>query len=126
MSQLKRTPLFDAHVAAGGTMVDFGGWEMPIQYPTGIVGEHLQTRNGCGIFDVSHMGRLIVEGPDRVKFLQKVLTSNVEKLVPGRAQYCIISDENGYAVDDAYLYMFVEEKYLLIVNASNTDKDLSH
>lgn len=126
MSQLKRTPLFDAHVAAGGTMVDFGGWEMPIQYPTGIVGEHLQTRNGCGIFDVSHMGRLIVEGPDRVKFLQKVLTSNVEKLVPGRAQYCIISDENGYAVDDAYLYMFVEEKYLLIVNASNTDKDLAH
>ena len=126
MSQLKRTPLFDAHVAAGGTMVDFGGWEMPIQYPTGIVGEHLQTRNGCGIFDVSHMGRLIVEGPDRVKFLQKVLTSNVEKLVPGRAQYCIISDENGYAVDDAYLCMFVEEKYLLIVNASNTDKDLAH
>ena len=126
MSQLKRTPLFDAHVAAGGTMVDFGGWEMPIQYPTGIVGEHLQTRNGCGTFDVSHMGRLIVEGPDRVKFLQKVLTSNVEKLVPGRAQYCIISDENGYAVDDAYLYMFVEEKYLLIVNASNTDKDLAH
>ena len=126
MSQLKRTPLFDAHVAAGGTMVDFGGWEMPIQYPTGIVGEHLQTRKGCGIFDVSHMGRLIVEGPDRVKFLQKVLTSNVEKLVPGRAQYCIISDENGYAVDDAYLYMFVEDKYLLIVNASNTDKDLAH
>ena len=126
MSQLKRTPLYDAHVAAGGTMVDFGGWEMPIQYPTGIVAEHLHTRKACGIFDVSHMGRLIVEGPERVAFLQKVLTSNVTKLVPGRAQYCIISDENGFAVDDAYLYMFVEDKYLLIVNASNTDKDLAH
>ena len=73
MSQLKRTPLYDAHVALGATMVDFGGWEMPIQYPMGIVGEHLQTRKGCGIFDVSHMGRLIVEGPERVAFLQKVL-----------------------------------------------------
>ena len=126
MSQLKRTPLYDAHVAVGATMVDFGGWEMPIQYPAGIVAEHLQCRKTCGIFDVSHMGRLIVEGPDRVAFLQKVLTSNVSKLVPGRAQYCIISDENGFAVDDAYLYMFVEDQYLLIVNASNTDKDLAH
>ena len=126
MSELKRTPLYDAHVAAGATMVDFGGWEMPIQYPAGIVAEHLFDRKHCGIFDVSHMGRLIVEGPDRVAFLQKVLTSNVTKLVPGRAQYCIIPTETGGAVDDAYLYMFEEDKYLLIVNASNTDKDLEH
>ena len=126
MSELKRTPLYDAHVAAGATMVDFGGWEMPIQYPAGIVAEHLYDRKHCGIFDVSHMGRLIVEGPDRVAFLQKVLTSNVTKLVPGRAQYCIIPTVTGGAVDDAYLYMFEEDKYLLIVNASNTDKDLEH
>ena len=126
MSELKRTPLYDAHVAAGATMVDFGGWEMPIQYPVGIVAEHLYDRKHCGIFDVSHMGRLIVEGPDRVAFLQKVLTSNVTKLVPGRAQYCIIPTVTGGAVDDAYLYMFEEDKYLLIVNASNTDKDLEH
>ena len=126
MSELKRTPLYDAHVAAGATMVDFGGWEMPIQYPAGIVAEHLFDRKHCGIFDVSHMGRLIVEGPDRVAFLQKVLSSNVTKLVPGRAQYCIIPTETGGAVDDAYLYMFEEDKYLLIVNASNTDKDLEH
>ena len=126
MSELKRTPLYDAHVAAGATMVDFGGWEMPIQYPAGIVAEHLYDRKHCGIFDVSHMGRLIVEGPDRVAFLQKVLTSNVTKLVPGRAQYCIIPTVTGGAVDDAYLYMFDEDKYLLIVNASNTDKDLEH
>ena len=126
MSELKRTPLYDAHVAAGGTMVDFGGWEMPIQYPAGIVSEHLYDRKHCGIFDVSHMGRLIVEGPDRVAFLQKVLTSNVAKLVPGRAQYCIIPTETGGAVDDAYLYMYEEDRYMLVVNASNTDKDLAH
>ena len=117
MSELKRTPLYDAHVAAGGTMVDFGGWEMPIQYPAGIINEHLYDRKHCGIFDVSHMGRLIV---------QKVLSSNVAALVPGRAQYCIIPTETGGAVDDAYLYMYEEDKYMLIVNASNTDKDLQH
>ena len=126
MSELKRTPLYDSHVAAGATLVDFGGWEMPIQYPAGIVTEHLYDRKHCGIFDVSHMGRLIVEGPDRVAFLQKVLTSNVAALVPGRAQYCMIPTETGGVVDDAYLYMFEEDRYLLIVNASNTDKDLAH
>lgn len=126
MSELKRTALYGAHVAAGATMVDFGGWEMPIQYPSGIVTEHLATRKGCGIFDVSHMGRLLVEGPQRVQFLQRVLSSNVEALVPGRAQYCIIPNENGGAVDDAYLYMYEEDRYLLVVNASNTDKDLAH
>ena len=126
MSELKRTPLYQAHLAAGATMVDFGGWEMPIQYPAGIVAEHLYTRRHCGIFDVSHMGRLIVEGPDRTAFLQKVLSSNVAALTPGRAQYCIIPNEAGGAVDDAYLYMFTQESYLLIVNASNTEKDLAH
>ncbi len=126
MSELKRTPLYDAHVAAGATMVDFGGWEMPIQYPAGIIAEHLYDRKHCGIFDVSHMGRLIVEGPDRVAFLQKVLTSNVTALTPGRAQYCMIPTETGGAVDDAYLYMYENDRYMLIVNASNTDKDLEH
>lgn len=126
MSELKRTPLYDVHVAAGATMVDFGGWEMPIQYPSGIVAEHLNTRRSCGIFDVSHMGRLLVEGPQRVAFLQRVLSSNVEALTPGRAQYCILPDEAGGAVDDAYLYLFEEDRYLLVVNASNTEKDLAH
>ena len=126
MSELKRTPLYDAHMAAGATMVDFGGWEMPIQYPEGIVAEHLYDRRHCGIFDVSHMGRLIVEGPDRLAFLQKVLSSNAADLVPGRAQYCMIPDETGGAVDDAYLYMFTEDNYMVVVNASNTDKDLQH
>ncbi len=126
MSELKRTPLYPAHLAAGAAMVDFGGWEMPIQYPTGIVAEHLYDRRKCGIFDVSHMGRLLVEGPDRLAFLQRVLTSNVAALTPGRAQYCMIPTETGGAVDDAYVYLFEAERYMLVVNASNTDKDLAH
>jgi len=126
MSELKRTQLYDAHVAAGATMVDFGGWEMPIQYPEGIITEHLYTRRKCGLFDVSHMGRLLVEGPDRVAFLQHVLSSNVAGLELLKAQYTIIPDEDGGAVDDAYLYRYEEDRLLLVVNAANTEKDLLH
>ena len=126
MSELKRTQLYEAHLAAGGTMVDFGGWEMPIQYPAGIITEHLTTRSKCGIFDVSHMGRLVIEGPDRLAFMQRVLSSNVAAVKPGRAQYCMIPNTTGGAVDDAYVYMYEEDRYMLVVNASNTDKDLAH
>ncbi len=126
MSELKRTQLYDAHVKAGATMVDFGGWEMPIQYPAGIVAEHLYTRSCCSLFDVSHMGRLLIEGPDRVAFLQHVLSSNVLALDVNKAQYCIIPAEDGSAVDDAYLYRFEADRFLLVVNAANTDKDLAY
>ena len=126
MSELKRTQLYDVHVAAGATMVDFGGWEMPIQYPSGIIAEHLYTRQVCSLFDVSHMGRLLIEGPQRKEFLQHVLTSNVSALDLNMAQYSIIPNENGGAVDDAYLYLFQEDNYLLVVNAANIDKDLEH
>ena len=126
MSELKRTQLYEAHLAAGGQMVDFGGWEMPIQYPAGIVTEHLTCRSKCGIFDVSHMGRLLIEGPDRLAFMQRVLSSNVAAVKPGRAQYCMIPNATGGAVDDAYVYMYEEDRYMLVVNASNTDKDLEH
>ena len=126
MSELKRTQLYDVHVAAGATMVDFGGWDMPVQYPTGIVAEHLYTRHFCSLFDVSHMGRLLIDGPDRVAFLQHVLSSNVESLDLNMAQYCIIPAEDGSAVDDAYLYRYEEERFLLVVNAANTEKDLKH
>ena len=126
MSELKRTQLYDCHLAAGATMVDFGGWEMPIQYPSKIVAEHLCTRTDCSIFDVSHMGRVRIEGPDAKAFLQKVLSSNVDALQLGWAQYCIIPNADGGAVDDAYLYRFAEDHYFLVVNASNTDKDLAH
>ena len=126
MSELKRTQLYDVHVSAGATMVDFGGWEMPIQYPSGIIAEHLYTRQVCSLFDVSHMGRLLIEGPQRKEFLQHVLTSNVSALDLNMAQYCIIPNENGGAVDDAYLYLFQKDNYLLVVNAANIDKDLEH
>ena len=126
MSELKRTQLYDVHVAAGATMVDFGGWEMPIKYPSDIVAEHLYTRHFCSLFDVSHMGRVLVEGPEAVPFLQHVLSSNVMALDLNQAQYAIIPTETGGAVDDAYLYRFEEDRYLLVVNAANTDKDLAH
>ncbi len=126
MSELKRTRLYDIHVRSGATMVDFGGWEMPIQYPEGIVAEHLYTRSCCSLFDVSHMGRLLIEGPERVEFLQHVLSSNVRSLELNRAQYCIIPAEDGSAIDDAYLYRFEDDRLLLVVNAANTDKDLSY
>lgn len=126
MSELKRTQLYETHVAAGASMVDFGGWEMPVQYPTGIVAEHLYTRHFCSLFDVSHMGRLLIQGPERLAFLQHVLSSNVAGLDLNMAQYCILPDEDGGAVDDAYLYRFEEERLLLVVNAANTEKDLMH
>ena len=126
MSELKRTQLYEEHVKAGATMVDFGGWEMPVQYPSGIVAEHLYTRHACGIFDVSHMGRILVEGGDRFRFLQHVVTSNVEALDLNRSQYTIIQAPDGSAVDDAYLYCFDEESIWLVVNAANIEKDLTY
>ena len=104
---LLKTCLYDKHTALGAQMSPFGGFMMPIQY-TNITDEHNAVRHHAGMFDVSHMGRLIVEGTERVAFLQKVLSSNVAALVPGRAQYCIIPNEEGGAVDDAYLYMYEE------------------
>ncbi len=126
MSELKRTQLYDTHVGLGATMVNFGGWEMPVQYPEGILAEHLYTRRFCSLFDVSHMGRLVVEGPDRLAFLQHVLTSNAKALDVMQAQYCIIPDAEGYAVDDAYLNRFEEDRYLLVVNAANKEKDIAY
>ena len=125
MSELKRTVLYDVHVKAGATMVDFGGWDMPVQYPTGIIAEHLYTRSVCSLFDVSHMGRLVFTGPEREAFLQHVLSSNVAALDVNKAQYCIIPDENGSAVDDAYLYCYDEDSFMLVVNAANIDKDVA-
>lgn len=126
MGELKRTQLYDAHVKAGAKMVDFGGWEMPIQYPTGIIAEHMYTRHACSIFDVSHMGRLNVRGPERVKFLQHVLTNNVQALELNKAQYSIVPNEQGGAIDDAYVYCFEEDYFTVVVNAANTDVVLEH
>jgi aminomethyltransferase len=120
---MKRTPLFERHVALGARMVEFGGWEMPIQYPTGIVEEHLRTRRHAGLFDVSHMGRFVFRGSGALPLLQNVLTNNAAALMPGRAQYTVIPTPTGGALDDAYLYCLGDADYLLVVNASNRQKD---
>ena len=125
-SDLRRTPLHGRHVALGARMVDFGGWDMPVQYPTGIIAEHLATRGGAGLFDVSHMGRFVLRGPGTVPFLQHVLSNNAEALDPLQAQYTIVPTPTGGAVDDAYLYRFEEAAYLLVVNAANRVKDWEH
>jgi aminomethyltransferase len=119
---------YDKHVAMGAKIVEFAGWEMPIFYPTGIVQEHLVTRKGAGLFDVSHMGRFIVRGAGALRFLQQVLTNNAEALDIREtgAQYTLIPNETGGAVDDAYLYRFVEDEYLLVVNGANREKDWKH
>ena len=126
MSELMKTVLHDLHQDLGATMVDFGGWHMPVQYPDGILHEHLMTRRTAGIFDVSHMGRFVIGGAAAMPFLQKTLTNNVAALDVGQSQYTMIPDETGGAVDDAYLYRFREENYLLVVNAANREKDWDH
>jgi aminomethyltransferase len=123
---MKRTPLYEKHLDHAARMVDFGGWEMPVQYPSGIIEEHLQTRREAGAFDVSHMGRFIVRGRGALPFLQHVLTGNAAALTPGRAQYTLIPDADGGAIDDAYLYYLDSGDYLLVVNASNREKDWAH
>ncbi len=126
MESLLRTVLFDQHVALGASMVPFGGWEMPVQYPAGIIQEHLATRCEAGLFDVSHMGRLTIGGRDALAFLQRCLTNNAAALEPGQSQYTLVADENGGAIDDAYLYRFVPDRYRLVVNAANREKVWSH
>ena len=122
-AELKRTVLHDWHAAAGAKMVDFGGWHMPVQYPAGIIQEHLATRRHAGLFDVSHMGRFRVRGAGAEDFLLAALTNNARALDPGHAQYTFIANQAGGAVDDAYLYRLGAANFLLVVNASNRAKD---
>ena len=125
---MQRTVFYNRHVALGAKIVEYGGWEMPLHYAAGIVGEHLATRREAGLFDVSHMGRFIIRGHDATRFLQHVLSNNAEALdIRERgSQYTFIPTVTGGAVDDAYLYRFVESEYLLVVNAANREKDWAH
>lgn len=122
MSQLKRTPLFSEHVDLGGKIVEFGGFEMPVQYK-GIIEEHHTVRKQAGLFDVSHMGEFEIKGPEAKKFIQRMITNNLEKIEPGKILYSPICYENGGTVDDLLVYCFDWEHYWLVVNASNTEKD---
>lgn len=127
MSQenLKKTPLHEAHARAGARMVPFGGWDMPVSY-AGVMAEHDAVRRGAGVFDVSHMGEFRVTGPDALDFLQFATTNDLGKLKVGRAQYNLLPNDRGGLVDDIYIYKLGEQEYLIVVNASNVEKDFAH
>ncbi|MGX4669573.1 glycine cleavage system aminomethyltransferase GcvT [Cerasibacillus sp. JNUCC 74] len=122
MSKLKRTPLFPIYAEHGAKTIDFGGWDLPVQF-AGIKHEHEITRTKAGLFDVSHMGEIAVKGPKSLEFLQQMVTNDVGKLTPNRAQYTFMCYENGGTVDDFLIYMLDDNDYLLVVNAANTKKD---
>ncbi|HEX5400057.1 MAG TPA: glycine cleavage system aminomethyltransferase GcvT [Verrucomicrobiae bacterium] len=121
---LKRTALFSSHQQLGARLIDFGGWEMPVQY-TSITGEHLAVRNAAGLFDISHMGEVTVSGEGAMDFLNRVLTNDLRKLTPGLGQYTLMCNERGGTVDDLYLYQLSAGVYLLVLNASRTDADVA-
>jgi aminomethyltransferase len=121
--ELKKTPLNDSHRQLGGRMVEFGGWDMPVQYPAGTVSEHLRTRKHAGLFDVSHMGEIDVRGPDAISFVNRLVSNDVSKLVDGQAQYSALTTPEGTVIDDLLVYRFAEDHLLLVVNAGTTDKD---
>lgn len=122
---LKRTPLHDVHVALGAKIVPFAGYEMPVQYPTGITAEHIAVRQACGMFDVSHMGEVIVRGPDAIHFVSSVTSNDVAALAVGQVQYSTLLREDGTIVDDLLVYRFADH-LMLVINASNRDKDIAH
>jgi len=119
---LQHTPLHDRHVALGARMVPFAGWEMPVQYE-GVIQEHRAVRTDAGVFDVSHMGEIEVEGPRAQELLQSMLSNDVAKLEPGSAQYTLLTNEHGGILDDLIVYRLDAHRYLLVVNASNRDGD---
>jgi len=121
----QRTPLHDIHVALGAKMVPFAGFEMPVQYPAGITAEHKSVRENVGLFDVSHMGEFMIRGPQAIDFANYVTTNDVAALAVGQAQYSTILNEGGTIVDDCLVYRFPDH-LMMVVNASNKDKDLAH
>jgi aminomethyltransferase len=119
---LQRTPLYERHVALGARMVPFAGWEMPVQY-TSVVAEHRAVRTDCGVFDVSHMGEIDVEGPRAHELLQGLLSNDLDRIEPGGAQYTLLTNERGGVRDDLIAYRLERCRYLLVVNASNRGSD---
>jgi aminomethyltransferase len=122
MQTLRRTALYEEHVKLGARMVPFAGWEMPVQYE-GVIAEHKAVRNDCGVFDVSHMGELEVEGPRAYELLQSTLSNDLDRIGPGQAQYTLLTNERGGILDDLIVYELDRYRYLLIVNASNAESD---
>ncbi len=121
---MKRTPLYATHQRLGGRLIEFGGWEMPVQY-TSITDEHLAVRKAAGLFDISHMGEVVINGSGAETFLNYVLTNDLRKLAPGQGQYTLLCNEHGGAIDDLYAYRLAPGEYLLIINASRIEPDVA-
>ena len=124
MGEPRRTPLYETHHKLGARLIDFGGWKMPVQY-SGIVSEHLAVRSSCGLFDISHMGELMVGGAHAADFLDHALTNTASTLSVGEAQYSLMCNDQGGVVDDLYVYRIAREVFLLIVNASRFEEDFA-
>ncbi len=120
----KRTPLYDEHVKLGAKMVDFAGWQLPVLY-TGVIEEHRAVRNAAGLFDVSHMGEIEIAGAGATECVQHLTTNDVRKLVDGQAQYSLLCREDGGVIDDVIVYRFGPERYIIVVNAANSEKDFA-
>jgi aminomethyltransferase len=124
VAALKRTPLYEAHVAAGAKLVPFAGWQMPVSYE-GVRAEHLAVRAACGVFDVSHMGEIETEGPGALALLQRLLSNDVAKIEVGGAQYSVLCRDDGGVLDDLFTYRLATDRYLTVTNAANHARDLA-
>ena len=121
----RKTPLYDRHVAWGGKMVPFAGYILPVQYPGGVIAEHMAVRTACGLFDVSHMGEVTFSGPDALNNIQNLLTNDFQSMAVGQVRYSPMCNDLGGVVDDLIVYRMGEECYLIVVNASNREKDVA-
>jgi len=125
MNMERKTPLYDLHVAAGGRMVPFAGYLLPVQYPTGVIQEHMAVRQKMGLFDVSHMGEVLFEGPDALKNLNCLMTNSFSGMGIGQVRYSPMLNDEGGILDDLIVYRLAEEKYMVVVNAANREKDVN-
>ena len=121
----KKTPLYARHEQAGGRIVPFAGYLLPVQYGTGVIAEHMAVRTACGLFDVSHMGEVLLEGPDALQNLQRLLCNDMDGMQDGRVRYSPMLCETGGVVDDVLVYRLSQDRYLVVVNAANHDKDVA-
>jgi aminomethyltransferase len=124
-TSLRHSPLHDRHLAAGGKLVPFAGWEMPVQY-AGIRQEHLAVRQGVGVFDVSHMGEVETRGPQALEFLQRMLSNDIRRIPEGGAQYSMMCREDGGILDDLFTYRLAECEFVTVTNAANHERDVAH
>ncbi len=121
----RKTPLYEEHLQCGGKMVEFGGYILPVQYGSGVIREHMAVRTACGLFDVSHMGEVLVQGPDALRNLDHLLTNEYVGMKDGKARYSPMCMENGGTVDDLIVYKVADDDYFVVVNAANKDKDFA-